>query len=205
MNALELRALQTPLIVLILVIGLAAGIIYQLDQSLTRAKRSLAQQQSQLREARTRLQKSGDEKQLIVRHLGSYQSLERLGFVGEEQRLNWLEGSRQSNQQAQLYGIQYNIGAQQTYPYAGELDAGQLGVHQSVMRLNFQLLHEADLLRFFRALATQQAGFFSVDQCSMERLESSNGVRVNLQANLRAECDIAWITLKPLSAGDKKS
>jgi hypothetical protein len=37
MNALELRALQTPLIVLILVIGLAAGIIYQLDQSLTTA------------------------------------------------------------------------------------------------------------------------------------------------------------------------
>ena len=205
MNALELRALQTPLIVLIVVVALASGIVFQLDQSLTAAKRELTQQQNQLREARTRLQRSGDEKQLIVRHLGTYQALQRIGFVGDEQRLNWLEGLRQSNQLTQLFGVQYNIGAQQLYPDAAELDAGQLAVHQSVMKLNFQLLHEGDLLRFFGTLARQGAGFFSVNQCNIDRLENSAGVRLKLQANLRAECDIAWITLKPAEATDKKS
>ena len=105
MNASELRALQAPLILLIAIAGLGAGIIYQLDQMVKSSKLELAQQQSQMREARTRLQKSGDEKEIIVRYLPNYQFLQSVGFAGDEQRLNWLEGLRLANQQAQLFGV----------------------------------------------------------------------------------------------------
>lgn len=203
MNAHELRALQAPLIMLIVVVGLGAGIIYQLDQTLTSTKRELAQHQNQMREARTRLQKSGDEKEIIVRYLPNYQYLQRIGFVGDEQRLNWLEGLRLSNQQAQLFGVQYQIGTQQAYPYAAEFDPGQLTLHQSVMKLNFQLLHEGDLMSFLTALGKQGAGFFAVNQCRIERLNTGGSIR--FQPNLRAECDIAWITARPSSPGDRKS
>jgi hypothetical protein len=202
MNASELRALQTPLIVLIIVMGLGAGLIYELDQTLGSIKRELAQQQNQMREARTRLQKSGDEKEIIVRELPSYQYLQRIGFVGDEQRLNWLEGLRLSNQQARLFGIQYQIGSQQPYPYAAELDPGQLTLHQSVMKLNFQLLHEGDLMSFLTALGKQGAGFFSVNQCKIDRLNTGGSIR--FQPNLRADCEIAWITLRPNPTGDRK-
>ena len=56
MNPAELKALQTPLIILVIVLGLGAGIVYQLDQTLSATKRDLAQHQGQMREARTRLQ-----------------------------------------------------------------------------------------------------------------------------------------------------
>jgi hypothetical protein len=203
MNATELRALQNPLIVLLLVVGIGAGLIYQLDRTLASTKREFAQQQNQLREARTRLQKSGDEKDLIVRHLPSYQYLQRIGFVGDEQRLNWLEGLRLSNQQSQLFGVQYQIGSQQPYAFADELDAGQLALHQSVMKLDFQLLHEGDLMRFFATLGKQGAGFFAVNQCKIERVSTGGSIR--FQPNLRAACDLSWITLRPSSPGDKKS
>ncbi len=203
MNANELRALQNPLIMLLVVVGLCAGLIYQLDQTLTSTKRELAQYQNQLREARTRLQKSGDEKQIIVRYLPNYQYLQRIGFVGDEQRLNWLEGLRLANQQAQLFGIQYQIGTQQVYPYAAEIDPGQLTLHQSVMKLDFRLLHEGDLMRFLTALGKQGAGFFAVNQCRIERLNMGGSIR--FQPNLRAECDIAWITVNPGSPGGRKS
>ena len=203
MNRAEVRALRTPLVVLILLLAVGAGLIYQIDQSLTAAKRELLQQQNQLREARTRLQKSGLEKDVIVRYLSNYQSLQRLGFVGDEQRLNWLEALRLSNQQAQLFGIQYQIGAQQAYPFAAELDPGQLTLHQSLMKVNFRLLHEGDLMKFLDTLAAQHAGFFAVNQCMVQRLNADGSVRV--QPNLGAECEIAWITLKPAVPGDKKS
>jgi len=202
MNAAELKALQTPLIILVIVIGLGAGIIYQLDQTLTVSKRELGQHQVQMREARTRLQKSGEEKEAIVRYLPNYQYLQRIGFVGDEQRLNWLEGLRLSNQQTQLFGVQYQIGSQQLYPYAAELNPGQLTLHQSVMKLSFQLLHEGDLMSFLAALGKQCAGFFSVNQCKLERLGTGGSIR--FQPNLRADCDIAWITLRPASAGERK-
>lgn len=203
MNASELRALQTPLILLLIIVALGAGLIYQLDQTLATTKRELSLQQNQMREARTRLQKSGDEKDIIVRYLPSYQYLQRVGFVGDEQRLNWLEGLRLSNLQTQLFGVQYSIGSQQPYDFASELDPGQLTLQQSVMKLNFQLLHEGDLMNFLAALGKQGAGFFSVNQCRVERLGTGGSIR--FQPNLRVDCDIAWITLRPSSPGDKKS
>ncbi len=203
MNTTELRALQAPLIMLMVVVGLGAGLVYQLDQTLTSTRLELAQQQNQMREARTRLQKSGDEKELIVRYLPNYQYLQSIGFVGDEQRLNWLEGLRLANQQTQLFGVQYQIGSQQAYPYAVELDPGQLTLHESVMKLNFQLLHEGDLMSFLTALGKQGAGFFAVNQCKIDRLNTGGSIR--FQPNLRAECDVAWITVRPSSPGDKKS
>ena len=202
MNAVELKALQAPLIILVIVLGLGAGIVYQLDQTLSATKRELAQQQAQMREARTRLQKSGEEKELIVRYLPNYEYLQRIGFVGDEKRLNWLEGLRLSNQQAQLFGVQYQIGSQQQYPYAAELSPGQLTLHQSVMKLSFQLLHEGDLMSFLKALGKQGAGFFAVNECKLDRANTGGSIR--FQPNLRADCDIAWITLRAASPGERK-
>ena len=202
MNAAELKALQAPLIILVIVLGLGAGVVYQLDQTLSATKRELAQQQAQMREARTRLQKSGEEKELIVRYLPNYEYLQRIGFVGDEKRLNWLEGLRLSNQQAQLFGVQYQIGSQQQYPYAAELNPSQLTLHQSVMKLSFQLLHEGDLMSFLKALGKQGAGFFAVNECKLDRANTGGSIR--FQPNLRADCDIAWITLRAASPGERK-
>ena len=202
MNPAELKALQTPLIILVIVLGLGAGIVYQLDQTLSATKRDLAQHQGQMREARTRLQKSGEEKELIVRFLPNYEYLQRIGFVGDEKRLSWLEGLRLSNQQAQLFGVQYQIGSQQQYPYAAELNPGQLTLHQSVMKLSFQLLHEGDLMSFLKVLGKQGAGFFAVNECRLDRLNTGGSIR--FQPNLRADCDIAWITLRATPPGDRK-
>jgi hypothetical protein len=202
MNTADLLALRNPVIALILALALGAGFIYYLDQSLTTARRDLAGQQTQLREARTRLQRSGDEKQIIVRYLSNYQYLQRLGFVGDEQRINWLEGLRLSNQQTQLFGVDYQIGAQQPYPYASELEPGQLTLQQSLMKISFRLLHEGDLLRFLGTLAKQGVGVFSVNQCVMQRMDTGGSIR--FQPNLQADCELAWITARPATPGDKK-
>jgi hypothetical protein len=206
MNSDDLNALRKPLILLAAIIAIGAGIIFYLNQSLTTLRRDFAQQTNQMREARTRLQRSGDEKQIIVRYLPSYQALERIGFVGEEQRLNWVEGLRLSNQQSQLFGVNYQIGPQQPYPFAGELNPGQLTLHNSMMKINFSLLHEGDLMRLLSTLGKQGAGFFSVQQCVLSRSGAANAAvsTVRYQPNLRAECDLAWITLTAPSLVEKK-
>jgi hypothetical protein len=208
MNADDLKALRNPLILLAAIIGLGSAGIFYLDQLLNTARRELTQQTNQMREARTRLQRSGDEKQIIVRFLPSYQNLARIGFVGEEQRLNWVEGLRLSNQQSQLFGVSYQIGVQQPYPYASELNPGQITVHHSLMKITFNLLHEGDLMRLLTTLGKQGAGFFSVNQCQMERSGAINvtaGTTVRYQPNLRAECDLSWIMLSaPALPGAEK-
>ena len=115
---------------------------------------------SALVEARNRVQQSGQEKRVIEQYVEPYRQLERAGIVGEEQRISWIDALRAANQEADLYGVEYDIGPQQPYAFTSEVNAGALSVRQSIMKLRLGLLHEGDLFRFFQALAAQKAGGF---------------------------------------------
>lgn len=201
MTAFDFKTLQNPLLALLAAVLAAAGAVYYTDMLLKQAQQQLEQQDIQLRDARTRLYKSGEEKEVIVRYLASYQQLQRIGFVGDEQRINWLDGLRLTNQQADLFGVDYQISAQRPYPFSNELGPGQLVLSQSVMKLRFRLLHEEDLLRFFKTLAGSEAGLFSIDECLLKRIDASGVIRY--QPNLAAECELSWITARPAGAETK--
>lgn len=195
MNTEQLKALRGPLILLLAALAAAAGAIYYTHILRQQAQAALLQQQNQLREAETRMQRSGDEKLIIVQYVDKYKQLQQSGFIGDEQRINWLDSLRTANERSDLFGVNYGIEAQQAYPYAAELNPGQISLRQSVMKLEFRLLHELDLLRFFEALRLQNAGLFHLDQCTLRRTEASGAVRY--QPNITASCQLAWITATP--------
>ena len=195
MNAGDLKALRAPALLLFGVVLAAVAAVYYTDGLLQHARRQLAQREALLKEARTRLYQSGGEREVITRYLGRYQQLQRLGFVGEEQRINWLEGLRVANQRTELFGVDYQISEQRAYPYASEFSPGQIVLNHSVMKLRFRLLHEEDLTRFFNVLTQAGAGVFSIDECTLKRVDSSGATRY--QPNLAAECELSWITAQP--------
>ncbi len=195
MNGEELKALRGPLILLAVIIAAAAGAVYYTDLLRKQSQTTLTRQQVQLREAQTRMQRSGDEKGIIVQYVDKYRQLEAAGFIGEEQRINWIDALRSANAGVDLFGVSYDIGAQQPYTHAAELAPGPIALKQSRMKLDFRLLHEADLLRFFDALRGQGAGLFHVDQCTLRRTESGNTLRY--QPNIAANCELVWITATP--------
>jgi hypothetical protein len=202
MNQADLQALKNPLLALFAVLLVAAAAVYSTEQLKLSSERQFAQQQARLNEARTRLQKSGDEKDIIVRYRDAFRALQRAGFVGEEKRINWLDGLRLTNQQADLFGVDYQIGAQKKYQYAASLDPGQIELLESVMRLRFRLLHEEDITRFFDLLARQNLGIFHVDQCEMRRIDTRGIIR--FQPNVTADCDLSWITAQVKASGVSK-
>jgi hypothetical protein len=194
MTQADLQVLRYPLLALIAVALVGAATVYYSERMMMAARQQLAQQQIQLKDARTRLQKSGDEREIIIRYLDRYRQMEGLGYIGDEQRINWLDGLRVANRQADLFGVDYQIGAQRPYAYAADYNPGQIALNQSVMRLRFRLLHEEDLLRFFNALARQGNGLFTIDQCMLRRINTGGIIRY--QPNVNAECDLSWITVK---------
>lgn len=201
MTVADLKALQLPALVLLAAILAGTAAVYYTDGLLQQARRELALQEQQLKEARTRLYRSGEEREIITRHLDGYRALQRIGFIGEEKRINWLDGLRLANQRAELFGVDYQISAQQPYIYSAEFNPGQISLHQSVMKLRFRLLHEEDLMRFFRILAQTGAGIFSIDECTLKRIEKSGAIR--FQPNLGAECELTWLTAQPAGAEKK--
>jgi hypothetical protein len=204
LSSQDLRALSKPLIVFALVAAISAVAVVYSGRLVKKTQGEVSAQESALTEARNRVQQSGQEKGLIERYVEPYRQLERAGIVGEEQRIGWIDALRAANREADLYGVEYDVGPQQAYSFMNEVNGGSLSVHQSVMKLRLGLLHEGDLFRFFQALAAQKAGSFSVNQCSLQRLPVDLAVPVN-QPTLKAECELAWITIAGPNPEEHKS
>jgi hypothetical protein len=185
------------------VIAAAAGAIYYTHLLNQQAQIALTQQKNLLRDAQARMRRSGEEEAIITQYVDKYRQLQQSGFIGDEQRIDWLNALRAANERVDLFGVNYGIEAQQAYPYAAELNPGQFALRQSVMKLEFQLLHELDLMRFFDALRAQNNGLFHLDQCALRRTETTGVLRY--QPNIAASCRLTWITAVPdIAAGSKR-
>jgi len=195
MNNDELKALRTPLAVLVAVVALTGCAVYYTDLLAKKAAADLARQKGVFQTAQTRIRQSGDEKETIVKYVDAYRDLEKSGFAGEEQRINWLDALRNANARAELFGVSYQIGVQHPYPNAAEFDPGSIALQESIMELDMRLMHEGDLLRFFDELRAQKAGLFHVKECTLIRTDRSE--TMHNQPYLNAQCDLVWITARP--------
>lgn len=187
--------LVLPLLTLLLMLVAAIAIAKITGSRADEARRLLETQLTQKREAQTRVQKSGSEKDLIIRYLPDYQKLDAMGFVGDEQRIKWLDALRSANQKGGMFGVNYDISARKPYPHATALGAGAINVMHSVMKLRFQMLHEEDLFRLFEYLSEQNVGVFVVSSCTLRRTSATPTAR--FQPNMNAECELSWITARP--------
>jgi hypothetical protein len=190
----DIPALGRPLLTVVVVLAMCAGGLYYTHQLVKRARTQLSAAEGQLAEARKRVQQSGEERDMIGRYVQPYTALVQRGVVGEEQRLSWVDALREANNQSKLYGVEYEVGAQQPYAYAAEVQAAGIPVQQSLMKLRFGVLYEDDLLAFFRALQAQNVGSFSINQCVLRRV-SREQARPSNTPTLQAECEVAWITI----------
>ena len=117
----------------------------------------------------------------------------RSGIVGEENRLEWTELLREIRDRRRLPALDYEIAPQRP------LDpiSGDLVFLASPMQLNAHLLHEEDLLRLLDDLHRHARPLLRVRECTLERLPrgAAEGSSAHPRANLRAECQIDWITI----------
>lgn len=194
-NRKNLAPLRLPLVVL-LVAGVAAWTL--VDYS--RGRLQAAQQEQQvatkaLDSARVQYQRSGEEKESILRYKPAYEGLRQEGLVGAERRIAWLEALHNADRRVGLFGVQYKIEPQQKYD--GALNLPNLGdrLRSSQMSLDFGVAHEGDLLRFLESLKDQKVGLFSIRSCSLDPA-GRDAVPAPRRPNLSAKCDIRWLTIQ---------
>src|SRR5258708_2086084 len=192
----DLAILKLPLLALAIAIAVSIALV---RFSSVKREEAEAQQRSQLtalQDARTRYQRSGDERETILRYLPAYQQLNKQGLVGADQRINCLEGLRTANGQAGLFGVTYQLEPQKPFPAIGPDNPMSLYLRHSNMKLVFGLVHEGDLMRFLRALAAQQTGLFMLTGCALDRAGGDEAPAPR-QANLNAQCELSWLTIEP--------
>lgn len=202
LTASDWQALRKPMLIFALVLLVASTLVYVSRQALNSTEARKTAMEGALRDARSRLHKSGDEKDIILRYRSEYMSLQQIGFVGEEQRINWVDALRAASLSLKMFGVSYQIEAQQPYVSPIAAGAGAYRVQQSLMKISMGLLHEEDLLRFLKALEEQRVGIFNVRECSLQRQSGAQVESLRMQPHLQANCSLVWLTIREAKAGE---
>ena len=190
------RKLQTPLIVLGVVVIVVALLIVFAENYRASQEQALQTQQNLLNAARQRYQSSGMEKDTITEYLPQYQALINKGFVGEERRIEWVDELRAQHKMHKLFGIKYSISQQQDYKPTFAPSLGGFVMHRSVMKLDLDMLHEGDILQLTESLSVKNTTPFMLRDCEVTRLNGGGQLSKQLIANLHAACEIDWLTLR---------
>jgi hypothetical protein len=190
------KRLQIPLAILggifvVVVVCIVFAQQYKADQ-----EQALLTQQNQLNAARQRYQSSGLEKEIITEFLPQYQALINKGFVGEERRIEWVERLREQHKNHKLFGIKYSIKQQEKYTPAFATNLGGFTLSRSIMQIELDMLHEGDLLQLTESLSGANAAALILRDCEITRLNEGGALSAQLTANLHAQCELDWLTLR---------
>jgi hypothetical protein len=144
----------------------------------------------------TKLKQVRDEENEIKEKSALFSQLQARGAIGEEQRLDWIELLKEIRDKRRLIDLQYELSAQRP------LDANpgnDLAFYASTMRLQLKLLHEEDLTRLLNDLRKEAKALIHVKSCNITRLPRSGPERSDTLAQLQAECQIDWVTLREVN------
>lgn len=189
----DLRKLQFPIAFFIASIILGWLIYSTANTREHKATEALQKQTVELQLAREHYQSSGKEKENIEKYMPLYSVLIERGFIGEEQRIDWISDLRKINQENKLFGVNYDINAQEEYKPKFPTNTGKFTLRRSVMELKFAMLHENDLFTLFEALRLQKNPPFMVRDCIVSRTKAE--LRGIFEPNLNTVCEIDWLTI----------
>lgn len=159
----------------------------------------------QLSEARSRLATAEEDHKNMQTYTLEYNALLKRNVIGNDQRLDWIEGLEKIHKQNRVPGFmefKYAIAPQKPYIPAPPLDNGNFDLNLSGMTLQFDLQHEEQLTAFFDALRTGINGWFIIDHCALERTAAATADAddFGIAHHLKAECTGGWLTLKNRNA-----
>ena len=200
----DFQHIKLSLLMFLLTLGTGSIIILASDKFITQAQRDRREANRQMADARNRLATAGEDLKNMDTYTQEYNTLLERKVIGNDQRLDWIEGLDKIHKQGQSPGsmdFQYSITPQKTYAPAPPVDSGNFELKRSDMTLHFNLLHEEQLMTFFDTLHTDLNGWFILDQCSLERTSTiQEKDDFSMAKQLKAECTGGWFTLKNRNA-----
>jgi hypothetical protein len=184
-----------PSLALAAALGLAgAAGVFASGQALRAAQKAHGEAETTLEDIQGRLSRAREEEQDLKRKIARFGELAARGLIGQEQRLHWVESMRRIRQARKLFDLQYEIAPQRHLDAAP--DAGGFAFMASSMQLSMQLLHEEDLLGFLGELRASVNAHLRIRRCEVERLPRGPEEGSVLEPQLKARCELDWITLR---------
>lgn len=194
----DLVALRWPLAGLVLslavaIVTVAAGLHF-IDQAQRQSKIASAQKS----ESQSKLSQVAAEEQELRDKIGRFNALRDKGYIGTENRLDWIELIGKLSAKHKLHDFGYEFLPQrQIEPLLlpGPNTVGGFRFLTSTQTFTARLLHEGDLVAFLDDLQSLAPAMIVMRSCEITRILSPQNER-GPQPNLDASCRLEWVTLQ---------
>ncbi|VAW73450.1 hypothetical protein MNBD_GAMMA10-1495 [hydrothermal vent metagenome] len=154
--------------------------------------------QSDLKYARERYHTALDRQRLLLMFEKKYNTLIKIGIVGEENRLNWVNIIETATARFKIPYLKYRIEKRRQIS-SSHLNAQYPGItlFKSPMTFDMQLLHEGDLYIIINHLDKTAKGLFDIQSCTISRnhISSSSLLDSITDKNFTALCKFNWYTI----------
>ena len=189
----DLPQIKWSLLTFLLILTIGGGAVFFSQKYANDAHNAKRAAQQQLTEMRNKLNAARDDQENMSTYTKEYSAIQRREIIGEEQRLNLIEGLEALRKRNRVVDFKYAIAPQQPYKPAPALDSGNFDLKLSPMTMQIQLLHEGQLINLFDSLRREMNGWFILEKCTLERNPGAT-------AQLKADCAGGWLTLKNRNA-----
>lgn len=197
-EANDLKRLQWAIAFLVVMAALGGGAVWSAQQLLKSSEKAFKEATAARGDIRSRLARAREEQAELQDKIGRFQAIKARGYIGAEQRLDWVEAIARIKVARRIFKLEYEFAPQRPVD-ASMLPAGAAAggfeLMASQMRLQALLLHEGELLALLADLRNAVQALIQIRSCTLERVASPAPDRSN-PAQLKAECVLEWITLK---------
>jgi len=198
LGASDLRALRGSLLAALLMIGCGLAAVHFALAANGAGARLREAAQAQRNDLEGKLRRVRSEESEIRTEAVIFDALRAAGVVGEERRLEWVELIKEIGARRDLPRLRFELAAQR--PIDPTAQDGY-AFFASTMKLQAQLLHEEDLTRLLSDLRDRASALIQPRSCTLKRLLASE---LGSPAQLQAECEIDWVTLREIAGGGKQ-
>lgn len=198
LDAKDFKRLQWAIAFLVLMGAVGGGSVWTALQLQKSSDKALKEATAARADIQTKLARARDEQAELRDKIDRYKALQERGYIGPEQRLDWIEAIARIKVARRIFSLDYEFTPQRPVESAilpGGPTAGGLQFMSSQMRLQAQLLHEAELISLIEDIRNAVRALIQIRSCTMQRIPSSATERSN-SAQIKAECTLEWITLK---------
>ena len=194
----DLKRLQWAIAFLVVLAMVGIASVWTTQQLKAGSEKAVQEATAARRDIQSKLARAREEEQELRDKIGRFQALKARGYIGPEQRLDWIETLARIKTSRRIFRLDYEFAPQRPVDAAilpGGAAAGGFEIMASQMKLQMQLLHEGELLAFLAELRESVQALIQVRSCTINRLPASNADR-GRNAQLKADCTLEWITLK---------
>lgn len=181
--------IQDATIVVLLSLALGGGAVYGSLELRSRWQQMEELRETERQQAQTRLDVAIAERREILSYQPQFEQMKRDGLIGEETRLDLMEGMQQTRDERKLLSLTYTISPQQPLVIDPSVMTGSMELRGSQLNLNMPMLHERDLFSLIGGLKGN--GIFAPESCKLTRRQASEP----LDARLHADCSVFLLTI----------